>query len=64
MVATISRETLRRNLRDGKVSWRTRTTRKASTDSDFIAKMHRVLALYDTPPTNEQVTCVDASRAD
>jgi transposase len=59
VVATISRETLRRILRDGKVSWQTTTTWKASTDPDFIAKMHRVLALYDTPPTDGRVVCVD-----
>ncbi|MEU0030877.1 hypothetical protein [Streptomyces sp. NPDC006335] len=35
---TISRETLRRILRDGKVSWQTTTTWKASTDPDFIAR--------------------------
>jgi transposase len=59
VVATISRETLRRILRDGKVSWQATTTWKASTDPDFIAKMHQVLALYDTPPTDGRVICVD-----
>ena len=38
IVAAISRETLRRILRDGGVSWQTTTTWKASTDPDFIAE--------------------------
>jgi transposase len=59
VVPTISRETLRRILHAGKVSWKTTTTWKASTDPDFIAKMHRVLALYDTPPADGRVICVD-----
>ncbi|MCX5608496.1 MULTISPECIES: hypothetical protein [unclassified Streptomyces] len=42
----ISRETLRRILREGTVSWQATTTWKASTDPDFIAKMHQVLALF------------------
>ncbi|WP_351236442.1 helix-turn-helix domain-containing protein [Streptomyces sp. NPDC002133] len=44
----IGRETLRRIMRAGKTSWKTTTTWKASTEPEFIAKMHRVLALYDT----------------
>lgn len=59
VTAAISRETLRRILRAGKISWKTTTTWKASTDPDFIAKMHRVLALYDTPPADGRVICVD-----
>jgi transposase len=59
VVPKISRETLRRILRSGKVSWQATTTWKASTDPDFIAKMHRVLALYDTPPADGRVICVD-----
>ncbi|MFB7116021.1 IS630 family transposase [Streptomyces sp. NPDC056291] len=59
VVAVISRETLRRILRAGKVSWKTTTTWKASTDPQFIAKMHRILALYDTPPADGRVICVD-----
>ncbi|MBB4908863.1 IS630 family transposase [Actinophytocola algeriensis] len=58
-VAAISRETLRRILRAGGVSWQTTTTWKASTDPDFIAKMHRVLDLYDHPPADGRVVCVD-----
>ncbi|GGX48440.1 hypothetical protein [Streptomyces chryseus] len=59
MVPAISRETLRSILREGGVSWQTTTTWKASTDPDFIAKMHRVLALNATPPTDGRVICVD-----
>ncbi|MFF1477073.1 IS630 family transposase [Streptomyces sp. NPDC058301] len=59
VVPRISRETLRRILREGKVSWQATTTWKASNDPDFIAKMHRVLALYDTPPADGRVICVD-----
>ncbi|WUN23379.1 helix-turn-helix domain-containing protein [Streptomyces sp. NBC_00316] len=52
VVPTISRETLRRILREGKVSWQTTTTWKASTDPDFLTEMHRVLELYDAPPAD------------
>jgi len=58
-VAAISRETLRRILRDGGVSWQTTTTWKSSTDPDFIAKMHRILDLYDNPPEHGRVICID-----
>lgn len=59
IVAQISRETLRRILREGGVSWQTTTTWKASTDPDFVAKMRRVLDLYDHPPEDGRVVCVD-----
>jgi transposase len=59
VTTAISRETLRRILREGKVSWKTTTTWKASNDPEFIAKMHRVLTLYDTPPADGRVICVD-----
>ncbi|MER7535696.1 hypothetical protein ABTX77_13045 [Streptomyces sp. NPDC097704] len=58
MTAAISRETLRRILREGEVSWQT-TTWKASTGPEFIVKTHRLLALYDTPPADGRVRCVD-----
>ena len=38
-MSAVSRETLRRILRQGKVSWQTTTTWKASTDPDFIPKI-------------------------
>ncbi|WP_201776457.1 hypothetical protein [Streptacidiphilus carbonis] len=59
VVPAVSRETLRRILREGKVSWQTTTTWKSSNDPDFIAKMHRILALYDSPPADGRVVCVD-----
>ena len=57
--AAISTETLRRILRAGGVTWQTTTTWKASTDPEFIAKMHRILDLYDHPPADGRVVCVD-----
>ncbi|WP_229859725.1 IS630 family transposase, partial [Streptomyces anandii] len=59
MTSAVSRETLRRILDAGKVSWKTTITWKASTDPDFIAKMQRVLVLYDIPPDDGRVICVD-----
>jgi transposase len=59
IVAELSRETLRRILHQGGVSWQTTTTWKASTDPDFIPKMRRVLDLYDHPPDDGRVICVD-----
>jgi transposase len=58
-VAAVSRETLRRILRDAGVSWQATTTWKASTDPDFLTKMHRILDLYDHPPGDGRVICVD-----
>ncbi|MFE9655504.1 hypothetical protein [Micromonospora sp. NPDC006431] len=45
-------------LREGQVSWQTTTTWKAFTYPDFF-KLHRILALFDTPPTDGRVICVD-----
>ncbi|SDP74090.1 hypothetical protein SAMN05421507_113202 [Lentzea jiangxiensis] len=58
-VAAISRETLRRILRGAGITWQTTTTWKASPDPDFIATMQRILDLYDHPPTDGRVICVD-----
>jgi len=59
IVAELSRETLRRILHAGGVSWQTTTTWKASTDPDFVSKMRRVLGLYDHPPADGRLVCVD-----
>jgi DDE superfamily endonuclease len=59
VVASTSREHLRRILKAGGVSWQTTTTWKSSTDPDFIAKMHRILALYDYAPPDGRVICID-----
>lgn len=59
VVPTVSRETLRRILREGKVSWKTTTTWKSSNDLDFIAKLRRVLALYVAPADRRARVCGD-----
>jgi len=59
IVAELSRETLRRILHEGGISWQTTTTWKASTDPSFIPKMRRILDLYDHPPADGRVICVD-----
>jgi hypothetical protein len=41
------------------VSRQTTTTWKSSTDPHFIAKMRRVLELYDHRPADGRVICVD-----
>ncbi len=56
VVAALSRETLRRIVREGKVSWQTTTTWKASTDPAFITKMHRVLTSHSTARTTARTT--------
>ncbi|WP_231494076.1 IS630 family transposase [Nocardiopsis sp. CNT312] len=58
-VAAISREHLRRILREQGVSWQCTTTWKSSNDPDFITKMQRVLKLYDHPPADGRVVCLD-----
>ncbi|MFI2279615.1 IS630 family transposase [Nocardia beijingensis] len=58
-IAEISRETLRKILRAEGVSWQAVKTWKAGTDPEFTAKMNRVLDLYDHPPTDGRVVCVD-----
>jgi transposase len=58
-VARISREAIRQILRAGGVRWQATKTWKASTDPDFITKMHRVLDLYDHPPADGRVICAD-----
>lgn len=59
VVTSISRQHLSRILRAGKVTWQTTTTWKSSNDPQFIAKMQRVLALYDQRPTAGRVICAD-----
>jgi hypothetical protein len=50
VVAAVSRETIRQILRAAGISWQAARTWKASADPGFIAKMRRVLDLYDHPP--------------
>jgi hypothetical protein len=58
-VTAISVETVRRILHERGVSWQATKTWKASTDPDFTAKMRRILDLYDHPPTDGRVLCID-----
>jgi transposase len=54
-----STETIRRVLREAGISWQATKTWKASRDPDFAAKMARILSLYDCPPADGRVICVD-----
>ncbi|MGY1900844.1 hypothetical protein [Nocardia gipuzkoensis] len=58
-IADVSRETLRLILRAAGVSWQATKTWKASNDPEFVEKMNRVLDLYDHPPADGRVVCVD-----
>ncbi|MFD6398993.1 IS630 family transposase [Nocardia sp. NPDC060249] len=58
-IADISRETLRVILKAGGVSWQSTKTWKSSNDPEFVAKMSRVLDLYDNPYEDGRVICVD-----
>lgn len=58
-IADISRETLRTILRAQGVAWQATKTWKGGTDPDFTAKMNRILDLYDHPPADGRVICVD-----
>ena len=57
-----SREAIRQILRKGGIRWQATKTWKASTDPDFLAKMHKVLDLYDHPPADGRVICADLCR--
>ncbi|MFB9964023.1 IS630 family transposase [Sinosporangium siamense] len=59
VVASISRESVRRVLREAHITRQASKTWKASTDPEFIGRMRRVLKLYDTPPADGRVVCVD-----
>lgn len=57
----ISAESVRQILRAAGISWQATKTWKASRDPDFASKMARILALYDRPPADGRVICVDSS---
>jgi hypothetical protein len=59
IVTAVSRETLRRILHEGGTSWQATKTWKASNDPDFHTKLRRILDLYDHPPADGRVICVD-----
>src|SRR5215471_450324 len=61
--AVVSREAIRQILHDAGINWLAAKTWKASTDSQFITKMHRVLELYDNQPADGRVICADLCRS-
>jgi hypothetical protein len=58
----VSREAIRQILHDAGISWLATKTWKTFTDPQFIAKMRRVLDLYDHPPVDGRVICADICR--
>lgn len=56
----VSTETAHQILRDAGVSWQATKTWKASKDPDFVAKMNRILDLYDHPPADGRVMSISA----
>lgn len=59
VVETISTETVRQILKKNKVNWLATKTWKDSKDPEFVEKKTRVLDLYDHPPPDGRVICVD-----
>jgi transposase len=55
----VSHETIRQVLRNAGISFQNTKTWKHSSDPDFAAKKERILALYDGPPADGRVICVD-----
>ncbi|ONI91363.1 IS630 family transposase [Actinosynnema sp. ALI-1.44] len=55
----VSTETVRQILRAAGITWQRTKTWKTSKDPDFASKMARILDLYDHPPTDGRVICVD-----
>jgi hypothetical protein len=55
----ISTETVRTIPRDAGISWQATRTWKASKDPEFVAKMARILQLYDRALADGRVICVD-----
>jgi hypothetical protein len=55
----ISAESVRTILRQAGISWQATKTWKTSKDPEFAAKMARTLDLYDLPPADGRVICVD-----
>jgi len=55
----ISTESVRQILHQAGIRWQATKSWKASKDPDFAAKMARVLDLYDHPPADGWVICVD-----
>ena len=55
----LSRETIRQVLKDARISWQNTKTWKHSKDPEFTQKKDRILGLYDHPPPDGRVICVD-----
>lgn len=55
----VSAETARRILHKAGITWQRTKTWKISRDPDFTTKMARILDLYDHPPVDGRVLCVD-----
>jgi transposase len=55
----VSHETIRQVLREAGISFQNTKTWKHSNDPDFAAKKERILALYDKPPADGRVICID-----
>ncbi len=55
----VSRESVRRLLRQRRISFQHTKTWKESSDPDFDAKKDRILDLYDHPPADGRVLCFD-----
>jgi transposase len=56
---TASTETVRGVLRAAGISWQATKTWKGSRDPEFTTKLARILELYDHPPADGRVVCVD-----
>jgi transposase len=55
----VSTETVRTVLRKAGISWQATKTWKGSPDPEFTTKLARILELYDHPPADGRVVCVD-----
>jgi transposase len=59
VVERVSTETVRQTLKDNHITWQATKTWKTSNDPQFRQKKNAILDLYDHPPTEGRVVCVD-----
>jgi transposase len=59
VVERISTESVRQILKNNQITWQATKTWKASNDPEFVDKKNAILGLYDNPPTDGRVVCVD-----
>lgn len=59
VVASISTETVRQILKANHITWQATKTWKTSNDPEFAEKKVAILDLYDHPPADGRVVCVD-----